>query len=170
MARLPPTGTPQARGTGRARTWHCRGGSTPSRTARRSARRPGPRRPAGRSPAAAAGAPPWCGAPGPSCAPAPPSPPRAPLPRVTNPKPPRRALTAAPSQTLGPGHIKSGRTEARSGGRRGSWLGFGGWWGFLSLPSAASPLPFSVASSRANFFPFSFLPFGRWGGLGFFCC
>jgi hypothetical protein len=92
-----------------------------------------------------------------------------PLPRVTSPNLPRRAPTAAPSQTLGPGHIESGRTAARSGGRQGRWLGFGGWWGFLSLPSAASP-PFSVASSRANFFFFFSSPLVArvgWGlGLG----
>jgi hypothetical protein len=86
------SGHRNATSTEQALTWHCRGGSTPSRTGRRSARRPGPRRPAPRSPAAGAGAPPWCGGPGPSCAPAPPSSPRVPalFSRVTNPRYPAK--------------------------------------------------------------------------------
>jgi hypothetical protein len=112
-------------GIDEARTCHCRAGSKPSRTAQRSARRPDPQRPAARSSAAAAGAPPWCGAPDPSCSRVrtpPPTPARGP--RI--PDLPATRQTTAPAQTLGPGHIEAGRQRdlaEEDGG--GTWLGFG---------------------------------------------
>ena len=114
---LPPTATPQALETQRARTWYCPGGSTPSRTAQRSARRPGPGRPAARSPAAAAGAPPSCGAPGPSWALAPPTPPRIPLASRIAANTPHRDTVSNPR--AGSHRGEAGQTPARSGGRRG---------------------------------------------------
>jgi hypothetical protein len=134
-------------GIDEARTCHCRAGSKPSRTAQRSARRPDPQRPAARSSAAAAGAPPWCGAPDPSCSrvrTSPPTPARGP--RI--PDLPATRQTTAPAQTLGPGHIEKGRqrdlAEEEDGGGDvvRVWKRAGGW-GFLSRFRLLLPFPSS---------------------------
>lgn len=147
---VPPTATPQALETQRARTWHCRGGSTPSRTAQRSARRPGPGRPAARSPAAAAGAPPSCGAPGPSCALAPPTPPRIPLASRIAANTPTANTVSNPR--AGSHRGEAGQTPARSGGRRGRTGEVARVWSRVGICLAPASLPFTVASSRATFF------------------
>jgi hypothetical protein len=151
----------QAQGIDEARTCHYRAGSKPSRTAQRSARRPDPQRPAARSSAAAAGAPPWCGAPGPSCSRVrtPPSTP-ARGPRI--PDLPAAPQKIAPAQTLGPGHIEAGRQRdlAEEEDGRGTRLGFGsGGWGFLSrfrllLPFPSSPRVVDQLASRELGFGF----------------
>ena len=159
---VPPTATPQALETKSARTWHCPGGSTPSRTAQRSARRPGPRRPAARSQAAAAGAPPSCGAPGPSWALAPPTPPRIPLASRIAANTPHRDTVSNPR--AGSHRGEAGQTPARSGGRRGRTGEVARVWSRVGICLAAASLPFTVASSLAIFL-FRFLPL--WYRIGF---